>query len=235
MVMYSLWLLLMLVLFAAAVTALLLSRIRTEIFVSRFRFNDRITVDVRALFGLFRYRIYVPLIDFNSWLEGFTIKKKADASAKASAEGSMKLDLTRERIMSTYERYKLLLKNVYNLKEWTKASLKRLECTYFMWNTRIGVGDAPETAIATGLVWGVKSSLLGMGFGLIRLKTRPNIQVSPQYNMQTFTTELMCKLQIRLVHVLWAGLRLFPHIWKGKGDWESWQHILFPPRLKSTS
>ncbi|KIL38091.1 hypothetical protein SD70_28710 [Gordoniibacillus kamchatkensis] len=230
---FSLWLL-VIVLLAAAIAVVLGSRIQAELVVSRFHSNDRITVDVQGLFGLLRYRIHVPMINFRNLYDGFTFRKKTDDAVKATAEGASEVHLTRERIMAYYERIRLLTKNVFNLQDWMKQTLHRIECTHFVWSTRVGIGDAPETAVVTGLVWGVKASLLRFMFGRISLKTKPGIQVSPQYNMQTFSSELTCRLQIRVIHVLGAVMRLLPHIWKGKRDWESWQHIFSRPRLKGT-
>jgi hypothetical protein len=116
-----------------------------------------------------------------------------------------------------------------------KDTAGHLECTQFRWQTRIGLGDAPETAITTGIVWGLKSSLLGLTLPHIDLKTKPFVQVAPQYNSQHFSTDLLCKLQIRVFYLVQAAFRLLPRIWKAKGSWKSWQHILAKPRLKSTN
>jgi hypothetical protein len=232
----SFWLVIIAVaLAAAAFAALLLSRIRVEIFASRVKDNDRITIDVRALFGLFRYHVHIPMVEFRNLTEGFLLKQNKDVSFLPGTEGPKEVHLSRERILAYYERAKLLLKNVFNLLEWMKETLSRLECIRFVWNTRVGIGNAPETAVTAGLVWGVKTSLLRFVFARICLKSTPNVQVSPQYNLHMFTTELTCKLQIRLGHVLLAGISLVPHIWKGKDSWKTWQHMISRPRLKNTS
>jgi hypothetical protein len=231
----SLLILIVIALAGTVFAALLLSRIRVEISASRIKDNDRIAVEVRALFGLFRYRLHIPMVDFRNWPDGILVKQKKDISVQPGAEKPKEIHWSRERILAYYERAKLLLRNVFHLLDWMKETLSRLECTRFVWHTRVGIGDAPETAVAAGLVWGVKTSLLRFVSGRICLKTKPDVQVSPQYNLQMFTTELTCKLQIRLGHVLLAGLRLVPHIWKGKDRWKTWQHMISKPRLKSTN
>lgn len=229
------YLLLMLLVAAAVVTVLLMSRIHIEVDTSRVKKHDRFTVNIRALFGLFKYRVFVPMIDFRNLSDGIFIKKKTSFSAIANSDNAGELQVTRERIIEYYERARLLIKNVFDLTGWMKESLCHLECTQFRWLTRIGIGDAPETAITTGIVWGIKSSLLGFALPHIVMKTKPYVQVAPQYNLQHFSTELICKTQIRVYYAMLAGFRLLPRIWKGKGSLKSWQHILSKPRLKSTS
>jgi hypothetical protein len=148
---------------------------------------------------------------------------------------SDKLHINREWIMQFYDRVQIIVKNIFNLTEWTKDTLSHVECTYVRWHTRVGIGDAPETAVVTGLLWGVKSSLLSFVMSRICLKAQPDVQVVPQYNQQLFSTDLICKAQIRLGHVLMAGLRLVVRMLKGQGSLREWRQILFQPRLKGTS
>jgi hypothetical protein len=226
---------LLVVVLGAIVTVLLLSRVRIDFTASRVKDNDHITVIVRALFGLFRYRVHIPTIDFRNLADGIMVKHKANSNALPGAAVTDKTHIDREWVMQFYDRMQIIVKNIFNLMEWTKDTLAHVECTYVRWHTRVGIGDAPETAVVTGLLWGVKSSLLSFVMGRICLKAQPDVQVVPQYNQQLFATDLACKAQIRLGYVLKAGVRLAVRMMRGQGNLKTWQQILFRPRLKGTS
>lgn len=229
-------LLLLLLLAAVFFMVLLLSRVHFEAAVSRIQNYDRLTMEFRALFGLVKYRWHVPLIDFVNLSDGLFVKKNSSMDAVAKVDEIIsEFQLNRERIIAYYERFRLLLRNVSNLTDWLKDTMRHLECTQLQWQTRIGVGDAPETAITTGIVWSLKSSLVGFMVKSIVMKTKPVLQVFPQYNRLHFSSEFISKTQIRIFYIVVAGFRLLPRIWKAKGSWKSWQHIFSRPRLKSTS
>ncbi|MFC0214284.1 DUF2953 domain-containing protein [Paenibacillus chartarius] len=214
---------------AVLVAVVLISRIRVEVTAARVRENDRVSISVRALFGFVRYRLNVPMIDFRNFNEGIAIKHQSAGSPGLPKE----FHLNRENILDMFERVRLIIKNVFNLLEWMKSTLAKLECTAFRWHTHVGIGDAPETAMTTGLVWGLQTSVAGLVFQRVCLKAAADVQVFPQYNQQVFATELAGKFQIRVWHVAAAGFKLIPHIWKAKGDWRTWSQILFQPRMKS--
>jgi hypothetical protein len=215
------------------VFVLLMSYIHGEFYFSRVQHNDRIFLDIKALFGLIRYRFDVPVVKFKSLQKGVMVKAEAVKKGDSSLVGEGKQHINKERIVDFFNRVKLILESTFHLYGWMKQTLAKVECTKVSWQTRIGVGDAPQTAITTGIVWGFKSSLLGFVFSYIRLRTQPHIQVFPQYNSPQFSTEATFAGRIRLGYALIAGIRLVISVLKVKGGFKNWYKAMFKPKVKS--
>ncbi|WP_240343881.1 DUF2953 domain-containing protein [Paenibacillus sp. SYP-B3998] len=217
------------------------SFIRGEFYFSRVKDNDTLSVEMRALFGLVRYRYVIPIIQFKGFGQGIMIKSetvtKSNSKSKSNAElkDAQKEHITKEKIISFYKKAKIALVNTLHLYDWMKMTLAKVECTELRWTTRVGVGDAPETAITTGAIWAIKSSLLGFGIQYIKLQTKPMIDVVPQYNQMHFDTELRAAGRIRVWFVLLAGVRLVVRAAKVKGGLRAWIQILHKTRPKTVS
>jgi hypothetical protein len=209
------------------------SSIQGEFYFSREKDNDQMVINVRALYGLFTYRYQVPIIQFKNWTEGFLVRSLRVKANQADVVDETKMNIDREKINQFYEQSKLILRSAVKLTDWMKDTLSHVELTKLRWDTRIGVGDAPKTAIASGIVWGIKTSVLAYISKIVQVKAKPEIQVAPQYNNPQFFTEICCNGQIRLGFILWAGMKLFARIVRVKGGLRTWQRILFSPNAKN--
>jgi hypothetical protein len=156
-----------------------------------------------------------------------TIRSELTTGEPASLDSADKHHITKEKIARFYRSSKLLMENIVGFPVWVKDSLSRVRCTQLRWETRVGIGDAPETAMTTGLLWGVKSSLLGFLFSSMQIETKPKVLVEPQYNQMQFSTEFACIVKIRVGHAMVAGLLLLFRILRVKGGLRTWQSILF--------
>lgn len=188
--------------------------------------NERLLVDFKTLFGLLRYRYEIPVIKFR-WLEGVTTQTEQvdrNEAKKLKEQNSM---ITRKTVMHFYKKTKLLEANVAGFSKWLTDSLSHVHCTKVRWVTNIGIGDAAETAVITGMAWAIKTSFLGFIFKFIDLNTMPQLAVNPQYNRPQFSTELLCILKFRLGYAIIAGLLLIVRIMKVKGGVKTWQNTLF--------
>ena len=59
-----------------AIIVVLFSFIRGEFYFSRVKDNDTLSVEMRALFGLIRYRYVIPIIQFKGFTKGILIKSE---------------------------------------------------------------------------------------------------------------------------------------------------------------
>lgn len=217
------WLLLAL---ALILVLMWFSRISFHTFYSRVGSNDRFYVKVRGLYGLVRFKIEVPVIKFKGLAQGVGVKAEAVNGLNNSLVSEGATDIDREKIIRYYRKLKQILQATFDMKEWVKETLALVCCTDLKWITRVGVGDAPETAITTGIVWTLKSSMLAYAFQFMNRDAKPQIRVIPQYNETHFSTEFSCIAQIRLGHAILAGLHLLVRIMKVKGGIKAWQNIL---------
>lgn len=122
-----------------------------------------------------------------------------------------------------------MLAHTAELVEWTKSVLSRTVCTELSWVTRIGLGDAADTAVTTGVVWGIKTSILGYLLRFVRLEARPSLNVQPQFNRTMFSTEAVCKFKLKALYAVYAGFRLLVRILRAKGGLRTWRKIWFKP------
>lgn len=151
---------------------------------------DHLSIRIRGLYGAVRYHYEMQL--------------KMDGRRSLSIFNNMKGGLA-------------FLKNTEGATEWAKETLRKIRCTELRWMTHIGVQDAAATAICVGSAWAVKSAMLGFLFQFLRLKTKPVITVSPQYNQTMLTTEARVTLKVRAGSLIWSMFRLMMRIFKAKG------------------
>lgn len=227
-----LWVGIVFIVVAAAIVLALLSWIRGEFYFSRVKDNDTLSVEVRALFGLVRYRFVIPVIQFRGFTRGVFFQSETVNQASADLKDKRKDHITKDKIIEFYKEAKDLLIHTLNLHSWSKQTLARMECTRLRWVTQIGLGDAPETAITTGAVWGIKSSLLGFGARYVQMTAKPMVNVVPLYNQKQFATELHMKGRIRMWWALKAGIRLVVRAAKVKGGLRTWVQLVLKTRTR---
>lgn len=186
--------------------------------------DERIIFRIRMLYGLIRYELNVPMVRFFGWMNGFAFKlNRPDKESK-------KHKLTMEDLKEFYHRMQVLLKFTDGLKQWAQRSLSHLHCTRLKWTSHIGVGEAPETAIAVGLAWAIKSCVIGFILNRIRWSPFPQeINVVPQYNMIHFSTHFTADAQIRLGHALVDAVILLIRIIRVRHGLKTWKNTFLKP------
>jgi len=189
--------------------------------------DDKIELDVRGMYGLVRKRVSVPVIKFNSLREGIGIKTEYVNKTDNRLIADKDKKITKRTIKEAFDNIQELLSHCFHFHEWLLKTLRHVRCTKIYWKTRVGVGDAADTALTAGMVWGLKTSLLGFLFRFIKLDAAPELAVVPHFNEYKFFTEVTCLAKIRFYHILLAGLRLFWRIVKVKGGLKTWQRVLF--------
>jgi hypothetical protein len=187
--------------------------------------DDRLAFKIRALFGLVRYHYIIPSIKFKGLFEGIQIKSKTNTSGTKAEQDHQQIDLP--KITEFYHSSKRLIQNAEGFSEWLTAALSDWRCVHLRWHTHIGLGDAPGTAVAVGMAWGAKCSLLHYVLNHVQLKTSPDLAVVPQYNHNHFSTNLLAVGRIRLGRALVDSAILLWRIWKVRGGVSTWRKILF--------
>lgn len=188
--------------------------------------NDDAELNIKALFGIIRYRIKVPIMQFT----GTSVQLKEQVSTTSAVFNSWKQfskDIDAEKVLNTIDKLKYILQITRNLTGWVRLTLTKVRLVEWNWSTSVGAGDAMWTAMATGLVWSVKTSIIGVLSQMVKLKAEPNMNVQPIYQQSAFTTEWSCIAQIRFGYAILAGLQLLFRMKKMKGGVKAWQNILF--------
>ncbi|WP_123040849.1 DUF2953 domain-containing protein [Cohnella candidum] len=198
---------------AAVLVLLALSSIRIRIRYSRSGELDQLIVIVRALYGLYRYRLIVPSI----MIRGLNIAYEKKSSERIA--GQPKLKMPRWRLG------KGLLKHWKELSPWLKDTLKKVNCTRFRLDFRVGTGDAASTAVVSGLLWSVLGCAVGAAGHLVQLKAEPHGAVEPVYHAKEFTVVWEADFQVRAGSFFMSILHLgfgSPRLRKSWRDWRNW-------------
>ncbi|MFK7696483.1 DUF2953 domain-containing protein [Paenibacillus sp. HJGM_3] len=205
-----------------ATTIAMLSSVYLHVHFSKLGQNDRFHIRVKALFGLIKLDYEVPKLKL-SGLKALLYEGEMSVNGKTASVSDGAGVIDRRKIMQFFEQTKLLLTHTEGLNAWTKETMRLLKCTEFRWTTRVGLNDAPETAVLTGLIWALKSSILHLAAKRIRLQAQPVIHVFPLYNRLHFTTEFLAEGHLRAGSALWAGLKLLRRIAKAKEGLSTWR------------
>lgn len=188
--------------------------------------DDDAEIKVKALYGIIRYRYKVPIIQ----LVGNTVQMKKQVSNASTGIHTWKQfndEIDVDNVLSAIDKLKLILKMTRDLRGLVRQTLTKVRLVEWNWSTSVGTGDAMWTAMATGLVWSVQTSILGLLSQMVKINAEPNMSVQPMYQQPSFTTEWSCIAQIRFGYAILAGLQLLVRIKKVKGGVKAWQNILF--------
>jgi hypothetical protein len=225
-----------LVLFLVAVVVWIsLSHLRVHLFFSRVKDNDHFFAEFKVLGGLITRRLEVPFVEYRGIFGGILVKmvnKGAMGAQRDHLKDVQKQQYTPERISDMYRWGKRLLKHVKEFTEWLRHMLTHVKCSEFRWDTRLGIGDAAETALATGMLWAVKSTLFGYIFQYVHLETKPKLSIQPRYNHPEFSTEFSCHANIRIGFLFYSMLVLVWRIMKSKDGFKTWLTIFRRARVQ---
>lgn len=93
-------------------------------------------------------------------------------------------------------------------RDWTSShgivlySIKHsLRIQELKWHTVLATGDAMTTALGTGSLWAIKGSLITYLSSKHKIH-HLQINISPDFNGNTSSSELFCIFKIRLVHII---------------------------------
>lgn len=209
----------------ALLAALVLaSRVKLDVLFSREGEDDLFRVKAVALGGLVRYKFEVSVMD---WLgTGLALKRETVNLNKDELKSEQVRKINRHTLLAKYKKLQKLLKHTLGLHRWLLASMSRMHCDAVVWETQVGLGDAPETALTCGLIWSVKCSLLGYLFRYIKLHEKPTMAVKPLFNREHFETRFHCRLRIRFGMALLTGIQLLIRIIRVKGGLKVWRGVL---------
>jgi hypothetical protein len=208
---------------------ILCSHIKCRFTLVREGKDDQISIDARYMFGLVAKRIAIPIIRFNNFVDGVELEADYIDAKKKQLISVNEDNITMRSIKESFENMLTLLKNCFRFHEWLKDTLCHVKCTQFRWKTQVGLGDAPDTALATGMIWGLKSSMLGFLARYIEMDVRPEVNVMPRYNESKFSTNVFVVLRIRMFYIAIAGCRLLYRVFRVKGGLRTWKRVLFKP------
>jgi len=206
----------------AAVLLLLaaaLSKIRVRVRYAHSGVQDHLVVIVHALYGAYRYRITVPSV----MIRGKEILFDKKASAQIAVRPKLS-HMTRRTANAVFKYGRQML-------PWMRRVLRKVECTRFRLDFRVGTGDAVSTAIASGVLWSVYGCAVALAAEFVSMKTKPHGAVQPVYGNAEFSVVWEADLSLRVS--TFVATLLFGGGIKATSllrSWNQWRHWLNKPQ-----
>jgi hypothetical protein len=176
--------------------------------------DDRLKITFKTFFGLIKYKINVPVIKIADDSPALVIKEKIETGPKENDQNKDTKQFSAEEMLHSFQDMEHLVKHVVGLHSIIRSFFKKITMSKLEWKTTVGVSDAAYTGMLTGLFWTVKGSLVGFLTSLLKMKTLPNLMITPDFNRTLNETSFRCMIHFRIGHAIFAGIKLLK-FWKG--------------------
>ncbi|WP_229106280.1 DUF2953 domain-containing protein [Paenibacillus sp. 1001270B_150601_E10] len=195
------------------VVSFLFSHVEVKVVVQKSGKYERIWLGVRMWYGLIRWRTEVRSIQFKGAGNGFDmgVNKKHHFGIAGKGKLHEKKNI---KDLSVIEDLAKMLK-------W----MKMVKVDTFIWDTEIGLDEAPVTAIATGAIWSGVSYITGLLTQYLRFHTLPRLEVQPNFGQMYFSTRVVCISRVRIAKAITAVVALIFSLQDFKGGLSVWQNI----------
>ncbi|MBB6674193.1 DUF2953 domain-containing protein [Cohnella nanjingensis] len=210
---------------AVFAVAACLSHVRVRVRYSRSGERDQLAVVVRGLFGLVRIQKEIPSIT----LRGMNIVYKERQSQQTAGASQGQQEAKRKIGLDTIRRkrraVRILLRSTRDFKTLALSFMRKVECTRWRLDVRIGTGDAALTGVAAGLFWTVIGTAIGLTGHFLKLRTHPHGSVSPNFKTTEFAVVWEADFRIRVGTAVLSVLRLggrTSHFRQALRAWRSW-------------
>ncbi|MCF6094039.1 DUF2953 domain-containing protein [Microaerobacter geothermalis] len=203
---------------------ILCSSVRIGIHFLREGENDRLGIDFQWLFGLVHIRREYPLVDWKGIFTGVAVKEETELGQVGKPLKVKRKSVNASTIISWYQSYRRFLKNFHDVKVIMKTFMNHIRLEKLEWFSRIGTGEAADTGMLTGVIWGIKTMLVGSITRYLKLRTVPRLNVVANFQFSTLTTEFTCIVRFRVGYAMLAGIQLLFN--RQKGREKPWQNIL---------
>ncbi len=203
------------------------SRIRIRVRYSRSGQLDQLIVIVQALYGLFHYQLVLPSIMIRGLNVIYGEKSKGGIGTPGEQQ---KKRIFRVRTFKRYKRsYRTIQLSTRKFSRWLRSTMKKVECTRWRFDFRVGTGDAAQTAVLTGLLWAVAGCASGAAGQFLKLSTMPQNRIEPNYSEPEFSAVWEADFQIRAFVVLWSMVKLGTRTVNLTKALRAWRTTLAPP------
>ncbi len=182
------------------------SKVKIYILYGREAEEDQGEIVITLFGGLIKRRLEIPTIDFKNLDKGVKVEQQSDAS---TSEKKNRTFINKDVIEHVYNYYEEMLHRISHLQEMIRWFFARITCEQWKWETTVGTGDAAEAGVLTGLVWAVKSNVLGFLSHYIRWVTVPELDVLPNFGQAVFHTTYEGIFRFRLGDLLRFGIKLW--------------------------
>jgi len=208
------WVLIVLAIILLILLVVIISKLKVYIDYYHGQDNDHLEIRFKALFGLVRYKMTIPIIKVDENSPTIVVKDKIEKGKKDKNVKQGKRQVAGEDLLKSFNDTKQIVNHVLGLHKIVKKFLRKVQVKELEWHSVVGVGDAAITGVLTGSIWAVKGSLLGIVSRYMVIKKMPIVTITPNFQFAVSQTAIKCMIQFRIGHAMLAGIKLLK-FWKG--------------------
>ncbi|WP_350344727.1 DUF2953 domain-containing protein [Proteinivorax tanatarense] len=190
---------------------IIISPVRLNILIKHTTKQSDIVVGVRLFWGLIRYNIDIPKL--------FIKNKKLQMEAEMERSHKKPYFDMHKSFGFKKEIVALLINELKNLKKMSRVLMKLskrwVKIEKLSWHTDFGTSDAANTGIMYGVLWQLKTAVLGFAVKVAKMN-KPIISVEPKFNKSDFNTKLNCIITFPLGYIITVGIYLLFNFIKTK-------------------
>jgi hypothetical protein len=193
------------------------SKVSIQIYYKRAAKRDKGELKIRALGGILTYRLSIPTLDFKNLDKGVKVESNDEVFTKKKKKDVF---INKDNVELWYENFEFLLHRIKNFQKSFRWFLAHVHCVKWNWKTSVGTGDAAEAGVLTGIIWGVKTTILGFISHYIQWKKNPEIEVTPCFQNAVLDSMFEAEFSfyfgsaVRFLLILWfrfkKGNKKFP-------------------------
>ncbi len=191
----------------------MITRLTIYISANHSQDDDHIKIRFSIWFGLIKYTINVPMVAVDDETPGIVFKKEQQSNIQ-TGEKRKKDKFSIHNLIKNIQDAKKILQKIIDMVPILRNFLKKISVSKFEWHSHIGVGDAAQTGIITGLGWSLKGTLVGIMSHYLTLKTHPDYSITPSFQVPVSETRFTCMIHFRIGHAIVAGVKAFKR-WRG--------------------
>lgn len=208
------WLVIFLAVLLFLLMIVLATRLTIYLSYDHVQDNDHLKLELRVWFGLFRYKLKIPLIKIDENSPTIVLKQEKQMGHQKKPSKEETKQYSAEDLLNSFKDTKEILTHVIALHKIIRKFLKKITIKEFEWFTVAGIGEAAYTGMLIGALWAVKGSIVGVISLNMKLKVMPKINITPNFQRAYSQTTLRCMFQFRIGHAMLAGIKLIKY-WKG--------------------
>ncbi|MBP1915377.1 hypothetical protein J2Z23_002335 [Lederbergia galactosidilyticus] len=127
-------------------------------------------------------------------------------------EKSIEKDETEQEIplqfSSLWDEVKNIPRNIRPFRRIINQFLMKIKINQFEWKTTIGLGDAADTGVATGVIWSLKGTLISWLRNYLSFLKNPVLIVQPNYQQTAFESNFQCMMKIKVGNAMVTAYKL---------------------------
>ncbi|WCK55834.1 DUF2953 domain-containing protein [Aneurinibacillus sp. Ricciae_BoGa-3] len=191
--------------------------IRIEIQYKRENENDHLEIKF-SIWKFIRYKITISMLQIQNLVKGIPFTRHAETEEGNDVTDKKRGKFTRQDVHRIKDTVTELMHNVHDFRLIAKRVMRTLRCEKLEWTTTVGLGEAPATGVFTGMVWGIKSVIVGFFTRYITLRTVPHLQVIPEFNREQFDVKFACTLRVKIGAAIITGFPIVMSYLRGGSE-----------------